>query len=171
MSALRRLGSRAVLLGVALVLAVAGAGCWWAAHEARTAPQVRNLAVHDSTATDRVAEEVSRALTEVLSYDHADPAVSAAAADRVLRGDARREYDQLVATLHEKAPGQQLVLSAQVQAAGVKELSEDRAELLVFLDQSSRRLSDEEATVSAAQLGVTAQRRDGHWRITALTIL
>ncbi|WP_122818710.1 hypothetical protein [Nocardioides pantholopis] len=164
---LRRFGVPAL----AAVLVAVGLVGWWAAYDARTAPAVQNLAVHDTTATAEVREEVSRALVSVLSYDHADPAAATAAADRVLSGAAREEYDELVATLHEKAPGQQLVLTAEVQAVGVKELSEDSAELLVLLDQSSRRVDDQEASISAAQLAVQASRSDGRWRITGLTPL
>lgn len=162
---------RVVALALATVLTVVGAALWWAAYDARTDPVVENLAVHDATATGQVRDEVSAALVSVLSYDFADPAATDRAADEVLAGDARREYDQLVATLHEKAPGQQLVLTAQVEAVGVKELDADSAELLVFLDQSSRRATDEEASFSAAQLAVTAERSDGRWRITGLTPL
>lgn len=164
---LRRVGVPAL----AAVLVAVGLVGWWAAYDARTAPAVQNLAVQDATATAEVSEAVSRALVSVLSYDHADPAASDAAADRVLTGAARTEYDQLVATLHEKAPGQQLVLTAEVQAVGVKELSEDSAELLVLLDQSSQRVDDQEASISAAQLAVTAHRTGGRWQITALTPL
>jgi Mce-associated membrane protein len=166
-----RLSPRALVLALAVVFAVVGAALWWAAYDARTDPVVDNLAVHDATATAEVRDAVSQALVSVLSYDYADPATTDRAADEVLGGDARREYDQLVATLHEKAPDQQLVLTATIEAVGVKELDDDSAELLVFLDQSSRRATDAEARFSAAQLAVTAERTGDTWRITGLTPL
>ena len=162
---------RVLVLALALLVAIAGGACWWSAAALREDPAVANLAVHDAAATGRVQDEVSRALVSVLSYDWSDPAASERAADEVLGGAARREYDELVATLHEKAPDQQLVLTAQVQSVGVKELTERHAELLVFLDQTSRRADDDEASVSAAQLAVTAERVSDRWRITGLTPL
>ena len=51
--------------------------------------------------------------------------------------------------------------------AGVVELTADRAQLLVFLDQTAQR-EGQAATTAAAQLSVTAQLRGGHWRITDL---
>jgi Mce-associated membrane protein len=86
----------------------------------------------------------------------------------VLAGKARTEYDTLFASLQQRAPGQQLQLTAQVQAIGVKELRGDKATLLVFLDQSSQRAADKESSVSAAQLSVTAEKKDGSWKITGL---
>lgn len=127
-----------------------------------------NLAVVDSSLTAEVQTEVARTLVGVLSYDFANPATSQQVADKKLSGDAREEYDTLVASLHEKAPGQQLVLSAQVGASAVKELSDSEAKLLVFLDQTSKRAEDDEASVSAAQLAVTASKVDGTWTITEL---
>ena len=85
--------------------------------------------------------------------------------------EAREEYDLLFASLEERAPGQKLLLTAQVQVAAVKELRGDTAKLLVFLDQASQRATDDESSVSAAQLAVDAERIDGTWRITGITPL
>ena len=114
---------------------------------------------------------MSQALTRVLSYDFNDPKATEDAAEQFLTGAAREEYETLYTTLQEQAPGQELVLTAQVRVAGVKELRDDSAELLVFLDQTSRRAGDEEASVSAAQLAVSAERDGDAWTITDLEIL
>jgi Mce-associated membrane protein len=60
------------------------------------------------------------------------------------------------------------VLSAEVQSAAVKTLTDSTATLLVFLDQSSQRASDKQASVSAAQLQVDAAKVGSTWRITGL---
>ncbi|MEI5675083.1 MULTISPECIES: hypothetical protein [unclassified Nocardioides] len=86
----------------------------------------------------------------------------------MLRGQAREQYDTLFESLAERAPGQQLTLSAVVQLAGVQELTKDKATLLVFLDQRSSRADDEEQSVSAAQLRVTAEQDGRTWVITGL---
>ena len=159
---------RALLLTTAAILVLVGVLGFWRAHALRSTDAAVNRAVVDATATADVQSEITRALVRVLSYDYSDPATTAQAADEVLSGTARREYDTLFASLQERAPGQQLVLSAQVQVAAVKELSDERARLLVFVDQSSQRATDKEASISAAQLAVTARRSGDGWQITAL---
>lgn len=155
------------LLLVFLLLAGAGLA-FWQADRARDTDNVGNHAIVDDAATTDVQSAVAAALVRVFSFDHADPGPTQQAADELLAGDARKEYDQLFAALEEKAPGQKLVLTAQVQVAAVQELTGDRARLLVFLDQASQRATDEESSISAAQLSVDAERIDGDWRIVAL---
>lgn len=159
-----------VLILSAVMLAIGVVGLW-AAYDLRSADSAKNLAVVDQDATSTVQSEVSQALTSVLSYDYSDPAPTQQAADDVLAGDARTEYDKLFTSLQERAPGQQLTLTAQVQVAAVKNLTDTSAELLVFLDQSSQRATDKEASVSAAQLSVKAKKVDGRWKVTGLTPL
>jgi len=155
-------------LVLAALLLAAAAVAFWQADRVRATDHVGNHAVVDADATTDVQSAVSAALVRVFSYDHADPAPTEQAADELLDGQAREQYDLLFAQLQEKAPGQQLVLTAQVQVAAVKELTDDAATLLVFLDQASQRASDEESSVSAAQLAVEAERVDGSWRITGI---
>ncbi|TNC52284.1 hypothetical protein [Mumia zhuanghuii] len=160
-----------LVLALLVALTVFGLVGAWMAYDIRSTPSGQNLAVVDTTATAEVQSEVSRALTRVLSYSYDDPSPTEEAAEEVLSGDARAEYDTLFASLQERAPGQQLILTAQVQMAAVKELTDDTATLLVFLDQSSQRANDKEASVSAAQLAVTAKKVEGAWTVTELTPL
>lgn len=151
---------------IAVVLIAIGAVGWWMAIDARSASAADNLAIIDAKATAAVQTEVSTGLTQVLSYDYADPSRTTAALDAVLAGDARKQYDILFEDLQKSAPGQQLVMSAQVTTAAVKELTDTDAKLLVFLDQRSERAGDKEASVSAAQLAITAKKIKGAWLIT-----
>ncbi|GAA1743311.1 hypothetical protein [Aeromicrobium alkaliterrae] len=156
---------------LAAVLAIVGAYGLWQANELRSTPAADNLAVVDASLTAEVQSFVTQGLTQVLTYNWADPDTTTAAADQVLAGDARSEYDTLFADLQEKAPGQQLTLTASVQSVAVKEMTEDSAVVLVFLDQTSQRASDQQASISAAQLSVTAEKSGGTWTITELRIL
>lgn len=159
---------RVLPLALAVVLLAVGLVGWWMSYDLRGDDSATNGAVIDSKQTAQVQASVSQGLARVLTYDFADPGSTEAAADAVLSGKARSEYDTLFASLQERAPGQQLRLTAQVQAIGVKELRGDTATLLVFLDQSSQRASDSESSVSAAQLSVTATKQGSTWRITGL---
>ncbi|MCW2839001.1 MAG: hypothetical protein JWR55_484 [Aeromicrobium sp.] len=162
-----RIGLYAAVAVIAAMFAVGGVG-WWMSFDLRSTSAASNHALTDAKTTAQVQAEVSKGLTEVLSYDYADPGRTTSVLDSVLRGDARKEYDTLFTVLQKNAPGQQLVLTATVQGAAVRELEGDTAQLLVFLDQSSRRATDKEASVSAAQISVTAKRTNGAWLITKL---
>jgi len=155
------------LAALALIL---GLGAFWQADRERRTDHVGNRAVVDAEATTEVQSAVTNGLLQVFSYDFSDPSPTAAAADEFLAGDARKEYDLLFKQLQEKAPGQKLVLSAEVQVAAVKSLDADSAELLVFLDQASQRSTDKESSISAAQIAVEAAKVDGQWRVTALDL-
>ncbi|KQY56126.1 hypothetical protein ASD11_16825 [Aeromicrobium sp. Root495] len=154
-----------LLAAAALAVGVVG----WAQYVRQNASSsASNASIVDEKATARVQSAVAQGLEQVLSYTYSDPTTTQAAADRVLTGKAREEYDTLFATLKKEAPGQKLVLTARVTAAGVKQLSDDTASLLVFVDQSARRKGDEQAAVSAAQIAVEARRTGSTWTITGL---
>ncbi|WP_183407659.1 nuclear transport factor 2 family protein [Nocardioides marmoriginsengisoli] len=159
---------RVIAATVVVTLVVLGVAGWTRAISLRHDSPASNAALVDAGRTEELVTAISQSLTQVLSYDYQDPGLTNAAADRVLTGPARDEHTTLFEELRKKAPGQKLVLSAEIQAAGVVTLSGDRATVLVFLDQSSLRAGDKEATVSAAQLSVSAVRVDGAWKISGL---
>lgn len=130
-----------------------------------------NLALVDKQATAQVTKVVSRELTQVFSYDYNTPQATQRAAQALLSGQALKQFHTLFTTMKQKAPQQKLVLSTTVSSAGVRALDSDSAQLLVFLDQTSKRASDKQATVSAAQVSVKARKVDGHWKITGLELL
>ena len=154
----------AVLVAVGVVLFAIGP---------RNSGRPANTAVVDAKATDEVVGQVDTALERVLSYKYNDPAATQAAAQQMLVGPALKQYNVLFAALRKKAGGQQLTLTAKVvdNGTGVISLQGSRAELLVFLDQTSTRASDGKTSASAAQLRITAERTHGSWRISNLVPL
>lgn len=164
MTTLRRTGP-VVLAAVLLVVGLLG---WWMTFDLRSDDAADNGALTDSKTTAQVQANVSQALARVLTYDYEDPQATEQAAQALLDAGARKEHATLFASLQERAAGQKLRLTAQVQAIGVKELHGDQAKLLVFLDQSSSRAKDDESSVSAAQLAVTAHKAGDVWKITGL---
>ncbi|WP_052681776.1 nuclear transport factor 2 family protein [Saccharothrix sp. ST-888] len=158
---------RRLAWGAIGALLLGGGGFLYAGVEARDAPAAANRALTDSAATDAVIAEVGSALAKVLSYSTGDTAATAQAARALLDGPAATQYQQLFAQVQQRAPEQQLILSTRVVRVGVVQLEGDQAQLLVFLDQTAQR-KERQATMVAAQLSVTAHRKDGHWRITEL---
>ncbi|WP_110206546.1 hypothetical protein [Nocardioides daejeonensis] len=159
------------VLALAVLLLVAGGALWLRAHQLDNPPALDNAALVDTGATAQARTELAAALVGVFSYDYADPSASQEAADTFLADRARKEYDVLVGALLEQAPGQKLILSATVQDIGIKELRDDSVTAVAFLDQRSEREGEKEATVSAAQLDVTARRIGGAWVIVDFEVL
>jgi len=159
---------RGLVIGLSVALLVVAFVLAWQTRTLQDDPALENRAMLDNAIQKDAITAVSRGLTQVLSYDYRQPDATRAYADQSLDGQARTEYDKLFASLQERAPGQQLTLTAQVQVAGVEELTGDSVTMLVFVDQKSTRKQDDEASVSAAQLHVTAERKGTGWVITGL---
>ncbi|SHF82501.1 Mce-associated membrane protein [Jatrophihabitans endophyticus] len=159
------------LLALAAALVVVGVVFLVRAHGLDDEPAARNAALVDRGTTSAVVAQVSTGLNEVLSYDYRRPQVAQAAAKRWLTGDAPAQYQQLFTALRKLAPGQQLTFVARVSTAGVTDLRDRTAQLLVFLDQRSTRASDQQSSVSAAQVRITAVRSHDRWQISELVPL
>ena len=161
-----------VLLVVVVSVLLLGVGTfgWWRAHDIGSRPGADNRALYDVAGTSEVEGVVSTGIARILTYDYSRPDATRAAADELLRGQARSEFDDLYATLVDLAPDQKLTMDARVSAVSVQELSGDSGRLLVFLDQSTRRGTDGEVNVGAAQVAVGVSRKDGVWRVVDLDI-
>ncbi|MFD5712166.1 hypothetical protein ACFWHW_17500 [Streptomyces pharetrae] len=158
---------RAVSAGIAAVLVAGGCGFFHEAHQLRAAEAARNRALTDTEATARVAGEIDNALARVFSYTPDGTATAERSARAVLDGRAARQYRDLFAQVRDDLADQRVTLSTEAVRTGVIELDGERARLLVFLDQTSRR-GDGEATTAAAQLTVTARLVNDRWRIVDL---
>ncbi|EFL41510.1 nuclear transport factor 2 family protein [Streptomyces griseoflavus] len=159
---------RGVLLGgVAALLVAGGCGFLYGAHQQESDGAARNRALTDTGATDRVAGEVGNALARVFSYTPDGTAAAERSARTVLGGRAARQYQDLFGQVRDDLTEQRVTLSTRAVRTGVIELDGDRARLLVFLDQTSRR-GDDAATTAAAQLTVTARLENDRWLIVDL---
>jgi Mce-associated membrane protein len=158
-----------VLVVGALLLGAAGAWFFTQARATRAAPAAQNSALVDTGTTAEVSAAITNSLNRVFSYSYDKPSVTEEAAAQALRGPALDTYNRLFAQVREQAPQQKIVLSTRVVNIAVQSLTGDRAQLLVFLDQSATRADNNTTSTGAAQLSVTAQRQDGSWVIIDLT--
>nr|BFD82111.1 hypothetical protein StreXyl84_15120 [Streptomyces sp. Xyl84] len=158
---------RAALAASALVLVLAGGGFFYGAHQLRSAPSARNTALTDDEATTRVAGDVGNDLARVFSYTPDGLDATERSARSVLTGKAARQYTALVGRIRADVARERVTLSTQAVRVGVVQLHGDEAELLVLLDQVSRR-GKGKASAAAAQLAVTARREGDQWRIVDL---
>lgn len=74
----------------------------------------------------------------------------------------------MLAGIRRDGPSQKLVLTTTVTDAAVRTLQDDRARLLLFLDQRSASGTTGKTTDVGAVLAVDAVRRNAHWQISAL---
>jgi Mce-associated membrane protein len=159
------------LVAVAIACAIAATVLLVTAGAPASAAPNTNQAVVDRTRTAQVIGQVDTALEHVLTFDYRNPAASRTAAQQALVGEALQQYNVLYTALQRKAGSQKLVLTAKVVSAGVTILDGPRAQLLVFLDQTSTRSSDGSTSTSAAQIRITAVEQGGVWKISKLETL
>ncbi|MGA5068329.1 hypothetical protein ACPB9E_31905 [Streptomyces exfoliatus] len=155
---------KAVLPAAVAVLLLAGSAFFHFADQLRSTPSARNHALTDPGATTRVSGDVGEGLARVFSYAPAGADAAERSARTVLAGRAARQYTELFAQVRASLVEQRLTLTTQAVRTGVIELDGNRARLLVFLDQTSRR-DKAAATTAAAQLTVTAEFRGDRWLI------
>jgi len=135
---------------------------------AEQAAEPPNRALVDTETTTEVTTQLRTAVEATFSYDHADLEATARAADRYLDGTARCQYDELFAQVKQVAATQQIVLRTSVRDVALVQLTDDQAEALVFIDQTSTR-GDRGTTASgAAQFAARARLDDGDWLLTSL---
>jgi Mce-associated membrane protein len=163
--------SRLPSLLVAAAVVLAGAGAWFTveANTLRSSDAAANHALADTGATAEVNSAVTLSLNRIFSYSYDKTEVTGQAASKLLRGKALDTYNQLFGQVRELAPRQKLVLSTRVVSSAVQSLRDDRAKLLVFLDQSATRADNAAISSAASQLSVTAEKQNGTWVITELT--
>lgn len=171
---MRRLDRRTVIGVLGAVLAVAVACSVWfgmRAAQLREGESGGNLALADPGATEEVVARVSAGLKAAFSYDYSNLARTERAAKLALTGQAATEYRSRFAEVTKRAQAGRLIRSSSVRSIGVRELTGERATLLVFLDQQTLRGKSGAPSSATATLDVTAVRVNGAWRISQITTL
>jgi len=153
---------------LALVTVVFGAFGIWATvtgQHLRTAAASANGALVSQAATRAVEHDITGAVNTIFSYSYADTARTRAAAQRLLTGNAIRQYNQLFALVQRQAPKEKLVVTTRVSNLGVELLTGGRARLLVFANQQDTRAGTGQASYGGAMFAVTAVSEHGTWKI------
>jgi Mce-associated membrane protein len=165
----RRSRRRAVVAGLlgAGTVVLGSLGIWAivAAHSLNAAAGTANTALIDRSATRRVEADVTRAVNTIFSYTYADTARTKAAAQRLLTGQAIRQYDRLFGLVQQQAPAQKLVVTTKVTRIGVELLTGGRARVLVFANQQDTRAGTVQTSYGGAMFAVTAVQEEGVWKI------
>lgn len=121
----------------------------------------------DSAARDaQVAAE--RAVVPVLSYDYQHLDADQKAATALMTGGYKDEYDKLFAVLQENAPQTQTTVTTDVIASGIVRASDERVQVLVFVDRPTTNKLSAEPVVYKDQVTMSMQLVDGVWLVDDL---
>lgn len=142
---------------------------WFGVEVYANSSATQNETLVDQSGTSEVNGQVSDAVSKIFSYDFADTGKSEQAAKNVLTGDAIKQYDQLFATVKQQAPQQKLVVTTTVKASSVLRLEDDRAQVLLFVDQNATRTDNGSNQVGPAQVVVNAEQHGDQWKISSIT--
>jgi Mce-associated membrane protein len=128
-----------------------------------------NTALLDVARTAQVKDQVSKATEALFSYDYNNIAkTETAAADRLVNDEVRGKYNLLMGEVKRLAPQQKMVVTCKVTRSAVIRLEGDRADVMVFVDQSSTRADTNKTTAGSAQLHLNAELQGDKWKITAM---
>jgi Mce-associated membrane protein len=145
-------------VAVLAVLAVALAGYLFT--------QPSQASVEAATADARAAAE--RAVVPVLSYDHRTLDEDQEAAHEVLTSDYEDQYDRLFAVVKDNAGSTQTVVEAEFVASAVVRGSEDRVDVLVFVNQSTTNAESEQPVVYRNQVRMQMERVGEEWLVDCM---
>ncbi|MFI9007194.1 hypothetical protein ACIGNX_08210 [Actinosynnema sp. NPDC053489] len=147
-----------------LVLAalLVGLGAWF---QHRAGQVHYNQALVDSAGTTEVAGQAREAVEKAFSYNYADVSATEKAANELLVGKARCQYNAIFGPVRTLAPEQKLVVTVKAVSSGVTSLDGDQATVLLFLDQVTTRTTDNQSGGGIAMMRVGAQRVDGRWKV------
>jgi Mce-associated membrane protein len=109
-----------------------------------------------------------RAAVPVLSYDYEHLDADQDAATALMTGSYKREYDKLFAVLQDNAPQTRTRVTADVIASGIVRASDDRVQVLVFVDRPTTNKLSAEPVVYKDQVTLSMQLVDGDWLVDDL---
>lgn len=163
---MHRQAVRAVL--AAASLAALGLGATAAAQEAE--PQgTDNLALISQDATDAVLKRTEQACEALFSFNYRVPDVHDEAVAEYSTAEARDELEALAGLAHEQGSSTKLVTTSTVQYSAVRQLTPERATVLVFLRNESSASGGERRSATSA-LRVTLIRHDGRWLVAGVEL-
>jgi Mce-associated membrane protein len=154
-----------LLLPLVLLLvaaALAGLGFWF---QTRSRDVHLNEALVDTGGTTEVSGQAREAVEKAFSYNFADVTATEKAANELLVGKAKCQYNAIFGPVKTLAPEQKLVVTVRVVSSGVTSLEGDRATVLLFIDQVTTRTTDNQTGGGIAMMRVGAQRSDGRWKV------
>lgn len=144
---------------VVLVLLAAAGGLAWRAQ----------AAVEQERAGDRALAAAEQALPDILSYDHADLDDDIAQARSRMTDAFAVDYDELASkTIRPTAEQYQAVVSAEVLAASLESAVDDRASVLLFVNQTTVTTELPAPRVDQSRVRMRMELTSSGWKVAAI---
>lgn len=139
-----------------------------AAQEDDTGPG--NRAHLDIAATEEMVAAAKSLCGDLFTFSYTDLKAHEAKFGRLTTGEFTHEYGRLFSDIGTMAQEQRVTLTSTATEAAVRVLRDDRAEVLVFLDQTSKREATGEEIPATAMFTATIQRVDGDWKFADIDL-
>jgi len=156
-----------LLAGLAIVAAgLVAVTIWmWTAREAGGTA----AASSDGSSAARDAQVAAeRAVVPVLSFDYEHLEEDQRAAQALMTGKYRAEYDKLFTVLEDNAPQTRTKVGATVIASGIVRATDQRVQVLVFVDRPTTNKLSTEPVVYKDQVTLSMQLVDSEWLVDDL---
>jgi Mce-associated membrane protein len=155
---------------LAAAVVILGGFGFWARAEATSLANATspNVALSDQAATNQVRAQITATVNTIFSYNYANTGATSRSAQRLLTGQAIRQYNQLFALVRQEAPARKLIVTTRVTNAGVEQLTGSRARVLVFANQQDTIAGTGKTSYAGAMFAVTAQLTGGQWKIDSI---
>jgi len=149
----------AVLAALAVVLAVVG-GILWRANDSTDAVEHARTAALKAVQSD---------METLLSYDYREIDTAVQERADLVTGDFAERYARLVEDqVAPAAKKHKVVTRTEVATASVVDATEDRVDLLLFINQVSATKASDTPVLSGSRIRVEMRLVDGTWRVAAV---
>ena len=111
-----------------------------------------------------------RAAAAILAYSHESLETDRDTAARFMTEDYRKEYLDTFGLVLENAPKVKAVVEAEVKASGVVHADDDRVNVLLFVNQTTRSTANRgEPQLALNRVMLTMEEDDGTWLVDDIT--
>lgn len=162
-----------LVLAALVALSASGVGAlWWQAEKDSSISAPNGVLVGDDARTEVLISAADLA-TRTLSYDYKTFENDLETARARMTKTFRAEYDSTMSQVKANTEKNKIALQATAVASSIISATENKAKVLVFLNQTTTAGVGKSAKQQATQnsLVVTLTRGDGDWAISKLTAL
>lgn len=159
------------ILAALAILAGAGVGiAWWQAQDSSAVTAPDGTLVGDEPRSEAIVAGAD--LTQrALSYDYRTLANDMEVAEARMTPSFRKEYKATMAAVRANTVKNKIVLQADVVSSSIITATERKAQLLVFINQTTSAQATKAQQLDRNSLIVTLERGKGDWMLSKLTAL
>ncbi|MEY7972070.1 hypothetical protein AB8O38_08720 [Saccharomonospora xinjiangensis] len=152
-------------------LVLSGLAVFFEVRRSEATSVAANTALVDVATTAEVKQAMEDAAQRLFSVNYQDMGATDKAAERFLAGDeVRGTYNALMGDYREQAAKQKIVVTTTAVRSAVVSLNDDRAKVMVYVDQVATRAGNEKPMGGPAAMWFEAERRDGAWKVADLNV-